>query len=68
MQMIRVGKLNLAANFLQVMGADAAFDGPLRPNVHEYRSLDCAPVGAGELAPPCAALLFDDFKHEWLLF
>ncbi|MPN00261.1 hypothetical protein SDC9_147455 [bioreactor metagenome] len=68
MQVIGVGKLDLTADLPEVEGAGAALDGSLCAHVHEHRGLNHAAVCAGELAPPRAALIFDDFKHERLLF
>ncbi|MPM76736.1 hypothetical protein SDC9_123735 [bioreactor metagenome] len=67
MQVVGVGKLNLAADFPQVQGADAALDGTLRAHVHKHRGLDLATVGTGKHAAPRPALIRNHFKHEWLL-
>ena len=62
-QVVGVAELDLAAHLLQIMGGDAALDGPLCAYVHEHRRLDHAAVGAGEFAAPGAALGFQHFEH-----
>ena len=64
MQMIGIRQLDLAAELLQVEGADAALDGGLRPDIHENRRLHHAAMGTLKLAPARAALCFDDLEHE----
>ena len=63
MQMIGVGQLDLAADVLEIKGAEPALDGRLGAHVHKHRCLHHAAVGAAELAPPGAALFFNDLKH-----
>ena len=48
-QVVGVAELDLAAHLLQIMGGDAALDGPLCAYVHEHRRLDHAAVGAGRI-------------------
>ena len=61
-QVIGVGKLNLAADLLQILGAQGALDGTLGAHIHKYGGLDRA-VGAGKLATPGLALGLFQFKH-----
>jgi hypothetical protein len=63
-QMVGVAQFDLAAHLFEVQGADAALDGRLGAHVHEHRRLDHAAVGAGKLAAPGAALLFENLKHS----
>ena len=64
MEVVGVGELDLAAHFLQVVGADTALDGSLGADIHKDRGLHRAAVGALELAPPGLPLGFDDFEHD----
>ena len=50
MQVVGVGQLHLAADVLQILGTESAFDGPLGAYVHKYRGLHGA-VGAGKFTP-----------------
>ena len=63
-QVIRVGKLDLAADVLEVKRAQAAFDRRLRADIHKYRRLHFAAVGAAEFAAPGFAFIFDYLKHK----
>ena len=50
MEMIGVGKLDLALQIDQILGGEGALDGALGAHVHKDGGLDGA-VGAGEFAP-----------------
>ena len=63
MQVVSVGKLDLAAEILQVKRAHAALDGRLRADIHKDRRLYLAAVRASKFAAPRAAFIFDDLKH-----
>jgi hypothetical protein len=58
MQMVGVGQLDLAADFFQIVGRNAAFDGTLRADIHKDRCLHGSAVGAGEFAPAGVSLCF----------
>ena len=62
MEMIGIGELHLAADFLEIPGGERAFDGALGAHVHENGSLDQA-VGRLEHAAAGAALLFEKGVH-----
>ena len=64
MEVIGIAQLDLAADFLQVVGGDAALDGRLGAYIHEHRGLDYAAMGTGELAAAGAALGFQYLKHR----
>ena len=57
MQVIGVGKLHLAADLRQILGAQTALDGSLGTDVHKHRRLNRS-VCAGELAPPGTSFRF----------
>jgi len=61
-QVVCVGQLHLAANVLQILGAEGSFDGPLGPYIHKHRGLDRA-MGAGEHTPAGASFGFNQLKH-----
>ena len=62
-QVVGIGKLHLAADVLQVLGAQGSFDGPLGTHIHKHRGLHCA-VGTGKLTPPGSPFGFFQFKHR----
>ena len=62
-QMIGVGQFDLAAHRFQIQSRHAAFDGSLRPHVHEYRRLHRAAMGAGKFAPPGLPFFFQYLEH-----
>ena len=57
MQMVRVGKLHLRSDVLQILRGQRALDGRLRADIHKYRCLHRA-VRAGKFAPPSSSFCF----------
>ena len=57
MQMVRVRKLHLRSDVLQILRGQRALDGRLRADIHKYRRLHCA-VRAGKFAPPSSSFCF----------
>ena len=49
MQVVGIGQLYLAADLLQIFGAERAFDGPLCTDVHKHRGLNHT-MGTGKLS------------------
>ena len=61
-EMVGVGKLDLAADLAQVIRGEAALDRRLRADVHEYRRLHRA-VRRGVFAPSGVSFELDSFIH-----
>ena len=64
MKVIGIAQFNLTAHLLQVMSGNAAFDGALCADIHEYRRLDHTAVGAGKFAASGTALSLNYSKHS----
>ena len=54
MQMIGIGKLNLAADFFEILRGDAALDRTAGADIHENGRFDCAVRRCEAAAPGCA--------------
>ena len=61
-EMVGVGKLDLAADLAQIIRGEAALDRRLRADVHEYRRLHRA-VRRGVFAPSGVSFELDSFIH-----
>ena len=62
-QMVGVGKLDLAINGLELHGGYTALDGSAGTHVHKYRRLDVAVRGVKH-ASARSSLLFFEFEHN----
>ena len=58
MEVVGIAQLDLAADFPEVEGIHASFDGRLGTHIHKHRRLNHAAVGTGKLAAPGVALGF----------
>lgn len=66
MEVIRIGELNLTANFPQILSRHRAFNCPLRSHVHKHGRLRGA-MGTGQLPASGAAFGFQQRKQRRIL-